>query len=39
MRARISQVAPVEIAPPEARLEKVAGGFVFTEGPVWARAG
>jgi gluconolactonase len=28
-----------EVVPPGARLEQVAGGFVFTEGPVWARAG
>ncbi len=27
------------IIPPDAKLEKVAGGFVFTEGPVWAHAG
>lgn len=27
------------IVPPEAVLERVAGGFIFTEGPVWARAG
>ncbi len=23
------------LVPPEARLERVAGGFLFTEGPVW----
>jgi gluconolactonase len=28
-----------EIVPPEAKLEQVAGGFIFTEGPVWAKAG
>ncbi len=27
------------IVPPGARLERVAGGFEFTEGPVWARDG
>jgi gluconolactonase len=27
------------IVPPDAQLEKVAGGFPFTEGPVWARDG
>jgi gluconolactonase len=27
------------IVPPDARLEKVAGGFEFTEGPVWTRDG
>jgi gluconolactonase len=27
------------IAPPEAALERVAGGFEFTEGPVWTRDG
>ena len=25
------------IVPPEAKLERVAGGFVFTEGPVWVQ--
>jgi gluconolactonase len=37
----IAKVAPAldEIVPPGAKLEKVAGGFVFTEGPVWAKAG
>jgi gluconolactonase len=29
---------PYEIVPPDARLEKVAGGFDFTEGPVWSAA-
>jgi gluconolactonase len=28
-----------QIIPADVRLEKVAGGFEFTEGPVWARAG
>jgi gluconolactonase len=28
-----------QIVPPGARLERVAGGFEFTEGPVWARDG
>src|SRR5262249_58768054 len=27
------------IVPPGARLERVAGGFEFTEGPVWTRDG
>jgi gluconolactonase len=27
------------IVPADARLEQVAGGFVFTEGPVWAKQG
>ena len=27
------------IIPPDAKLEKVAGDFVFTEGPVWVHAG
>ncbi len=31
--------ALAEIVPREAKLEKVAGGFIFTEGPVWAKAG
>src|SRR5262249_44066451 len=37
----IVKAAPAmdEIVPPGARLEQVAVGFVFTEGPVWARAG
>jgi gluconolactonase len=28
-----------EIVPPDARLEQIAGGFEFTEGPVWSREG
>lgn len=28
-----------EIAPPSARIEKLAGGFTFTEGPVWMKEG
>ena len=28
-----------EIVPPGARVEKLAGGFLFTEGPVWVRDG
>jgi gluconolactonase len=28
-----------ELVPPEARLERIAGGFEFTEGPVWSRDG
>ena len=27
------------LVPPDARLERVAGGFAFTEGPVWTRDG
>jgi gluconolactonase len=27
------------IVPPGAKIEKLAGGFLFTEGPVWARNG
>lgn len=27
------------VVPADARLEKVAGGFVFTEGPVWSQKG
>jgi gluconolactonase len=27
------------VVPPDARLERVAGGFEFTEGPVWTRDG
>ncbi|MDQ3858604.1 MAG: SMP-30/gluconolactonase/LRE family protein [Actinomycetota bacterium] len=48
-RARTSVEAPLEVervddrlsrlVPPGARLERVAGGFEFTEGPVWARDG
>ncbi len=44
-----SEAVPLEIArndpaldalvPPGTRLEKLAGGFVFTEGPLWAREG
>ena len=25
----------VQIVPPQARAERIAGGFAFTEGPVW----
>jgi gluconolactonase len=28
-----------DLVPPETRLEQVAGGFEFTEGPVWTRDG
>ncbi len=28
-----------EIVPPAAKIEKLAGGFTFTEGPVWTREG
>jgi gluconolactonase len=48
-RARSTRPAPCEIVrvdvgldaivPPEARLEQVAGGFEFTEGPVWTADG
>jgi gluconolactonase len=37
----VEQVDPRlgDIVPPDARLERVAGGFEFTEGPVWTRDG
>jgi gluconolactonase len=48
-RARVGVDVPLEverfdaaleaIVPQAVRLERVAGGFEFTEGPVWARAG
>jgi gluconolactonase len=45
-RAPVAVEAPLElegeltgIVPGDARLEKVAGGFEFTEGPVWTRDG
>jgi gluconolactonase len=45
-RARTSVDAPLDVegdltgvVPSDARLERVAGGFEFTEGPVWARDG
>ena len=48
-RARVARPVPFElvrfaagldaIVPPDAQLEQVAGGFPFTEGPVWAREG
>src|SRR5207237_7620402 len=45
-RAAVSVESPLEvegglvgIVPADARLEKVAGGFEFTEGPVWTRDG
>ena len=45
-RAPVAWEAPLEvegdpsgILPVDARLERVAGGFEFTEGPVWARDG
>jgi gluconolactonase len=28
-----------DVLPPDARLERIAGGFEFTEGPVWTRDG
>ena len=37
--ARPSSRALDAIVPPGARLERVAGGFEFTEGPVWTRDG
>ena len=49
MRARTAVEVPFEVAheapglaeilPAEARLERVAGGFEFTEGPVWSQDG
>ena len=48
-RATVAREAPLEVAdaapelesilPAEPRLERVAGGFEFTEGPVWSRDG
>jgi gluconolactonase len=48
-RAGVAEEAPLvvdrtdprlgAIVPPDARLERVAGGFEFTEGPVWAPDG
>jgi gluconolactonase len=41
-RARTAEEAPLEIlgdAPVAGPLERVAGGFEFTEGPVWTRDG
>jgi gluconolactonase len=45
-RAHVFEQAPLEvegelsgILPRDARLERLAGGFEFTEGPVWARDG
>jgi gluconolactonase len=48
-RSRVAHRVPLEVVrlrrgidsilPPNAELEKVAGGFPFTEGPVWAREG
>lgn len=39
VRARVERVDPAldEIVPPGATIEKIAGGFQFTEGPVWVR--
>jgi len=36
-RAEITRKAPGldEILPPNAKIEKLAGGFLFTEGPIW----
>lgn len=38
---RVLRLAPAldDIVPPDAKIEKLAGGFKFTEGPVWIRAG
>jgi len=41
-RAQVAEEAPLEVEgslPNDLRLERVAGGFEFTEGPVWARDG
>src|SRR5439155_12401786 len=45
-RATVAVEAPLDVEgdltgvlPGDARLEKVAGGFEFTEGPVWTRDG
>jgi gluconolactonase len=41
-RAQVTEEAPLEVEgslPADLRLERVAGGFEFTEGPVWAREG
>jgi gluconolactonase len=48
-RARVAWEAPLEIVrhdaaldelvPPDTTLERIAGGFEFTEGPVWTRDG
>lgn len=48
-RARPAQPVPLriepfdprldDIVPPDAQLEQIAGGFEFTEGPVWTRDG
>src|SRR4029079_2550317 len=48
-RTSVGWEAPLEVeeadarlrnlVPPDARLERVAGGFEFTEGPVWTRDG
>lgn len=40
VKTEIVQVDPAleTIVPPDAKLEKLAGGFLFTEGPVWVPA-
>jgi gluconolactonase len=41
-RAQVAEEAPLEVEgspPTDLRLERVAGGFEFTEGPVWAPDG
>lgn len=37
--AQVTRVDPAldDIVPPNATIEKLAGGFLFTEGPVWVR--
>ncbi len=37
--AQVTRVDPAldDIVPPNAAIEKLAGGFLFTEGPVWVR--
>jgi gluconolactonase len=42
VRAQVAEEAPLEVEgslPADLRLERVAGGFEFTEGPVWTRDG
>ena len=34
-RSRRKDPALDEIVPPDAKIEKLAGGFLFTEGPIW----
>src|ERR1700754_2989879 len=39
--ATIQRLDPAldNLVPPGAEIEKLAGGFIFTEGPIWFRAG